>query len=106
MEPVIGLCLFDGQALLINGARTLRELCVDGIKADRDSCKTLLERSIGIVTALNPVIGYDKSTELAALAMKTGKGILQLVREKKVLTEAQIKKVLDPKAMTGARRRE
>ncbi len=104
MEPVIALCLYEGQTLLLNGARTLRELCVVGIKADRNSCKTLLERSIGIVTALNPVIGYDKSTELAAEAMKTGKGILEIIREKKVLTEAQIKKVLDPKAMTGSRR--
>ena len=106
MEPVIALCILEGQTLFINGARTLRELCVRGIKADRDACRTLLERSIGIVTALNPVIGYDRSTELAAEAMKTGKGILELVREKKVLTEAQIRKVLDPRAMTGSRKRE
>jgi aspartate ammonia-lyase len=106
MEPVIALCILEGQSLFINGARTLRELCVKGIKADRDSCRTLLERSIGIVTALNPVIGYDRSTELAAEAMRTGKGILELVREKKVLTEAQIRKVLDPRAMTGSRKRE
>ena len=106
MEPVIALCLYEGQTLLLNGARTLRELCIVGIKADRNACKTLLERSIGIVTALNPVIGYDRATELAAEAMRTGQGILELVREKKVLTEAQIKKVLDPRAMTGARRRE
>jgi aspartate ammonia-lyase len=52
------------------------------------------------------VIGYDRSTELAAEAMRTGKGILELVREKKVLTEAQIRKVLDPRAMTGSRKRE
>jgi aspartate ammonia-lyase len=104
MEPVIALCILEGQSLFINGARTLRELCVKGIKADRDSCRTLLERSIGIVTALNPVIGYDRSTELAAEAMRTGKGILELVREKKVLSEAQIRKVLDPRAMVGTRR--
>jgi len=78
---------------------------VNGIQADRDACRIFLERSIGIVTALNPVIGYERSTELAAEAMKTGKGILEIVREKKVLTEAQIKKVLDPKAMVGNRRR-
>jgi aspartate ammonia-lyase len=55
------------------------------------------------VTALNPVIGYDKSTELAAEAMKTGRGIMELVREKKVLTEEQIAEVLNPAAMTGQR---
>jgi aspartate ammonia-lyase len=104
MEPVIALCILEGQTLFLNGARTLRELCINGIKADRNACKTLLERSIGIVTALNPVIGYERATELAAEAMQTGKGILELVREKKVLTEAQIRKVLDPKTMTGSRR--
>jgi aspartate ammonia-lyase len=60
-----------------------------------------VEYSVGTVTALNPVIGYERATELAAEAMKTGRGILELVREKKVLTEDQIAKVLDPAAMTG-----
>jgi len=105
MEPVIALCILEGQTLFLNGARTLRELCIDGIKADRDACRVFLERSIGIVTALNPVIGYDRATDLAAEAMKTGKGILELVREKKVLSEAEIRKVLDPRSMTGTRRR-
>jgi aspartate ammonia-lyase len=59
--------------------------------------------SIGTVTALNPVIGYDKATALATEAMKTGKGIMELVREKKVLTEKQIADVMNPAAMTGQR---
>ena len=79
----------------------MREQCVEGITANPGVCKHYVEYSIGTVTALNPVIGYDRSTELAAEAMKTGRGILELVREKKVLTEEQIKKVLDPAAMTG-----
>jgi len=60
-----------------------------------------VDYSIGTVTALNPVIGYERATELATEAMKTGKGILELLREKKILTEAQIAAVLDPAAMTG-----
>ncbi len=104
MEPVIALCILDGQTLFINGARTLRERCVEGIEADREACRAFLERSIGIVTALNPVIGYERATQLAGEAMKTGKGILELVRKKRVLTEAQIRKVLDPRAMVGTRR--
>jgi aspartate ammonia-lyase len=64
-----------------------------------------VEYSIGTVTALNPVIGYERSTELAAEAMKTGRGIMELVREKKILTEQQIAQVLDPVAMTGQARR-
>jgi aspartate ammonia-lyase len=100
-EPVIAACIFEAQTMFINAARTLRVHCVDGITANRDVCAHYVDYSIGTVTALNPVIGYDRSTELAAEAMRTGRGILDLIREKKVLTEAQIAAVLDPVAMTG-----
>ncbi len=100
-EPVIAACIFEAQTLLINAARTLRVYCVEGITANRDVCARYVDFSIGTVTALNPVIGYERSTELAAEAMRTGRGILDLVREKRVLTDAQIAAVLDPVAMTG-----
>ena len=100
-EPVIAACIFEAQTLFINAARTLREHCVEGITANPEVCRHYVDYSIGTVTALNPVIGYDRSTELAAEAMKTGRGILELVREKKILTEQQIAEVLDPMAMTG-----
>jgi len=105
MEPVIAACLLEGQTLLYNAARTLRERCVSGITANEDVCRFLLERCIGTVTALNPVIGYEKATELAAEALRTGKGILELVREKKILTEEQLTRTLDPATMTGTVRR-
>jgi aspartate ammonia-lyase len=60
-----------------------------------------VDYSIGTVTALNPVIGYDRSSELAREAMKSGRGILELIREKQVLSEDEIERVLDPAAMTG-----
>ena len=60
-----------------------------------------METTVGIVTALNPVLGYEKATELAAEAYKSGKGILEIIREKKVLTEAQIKDLLDPVKLTN-----
>ncbi len=104
MEPVIAACLLEGQTLLRNASQTLRENCIDGITANEDVCKMFLERSIGTVTALNPVIGYDKATELAAEALRTGKGIVELVREKRILSEEQLAKVLDPASMTGLRR--
>ena len=100
-EPVIAACIFEAQTMFMNAARTLRVHCIDGITANPEVCKHYVDYSIGTVTALNPVIGYDRSTELAAEAMKTGRGILELIREKKILTEEQIKKVLDPAAMTG-----
>src|ERR671912_917607 len=76
-EPVIAACIFEAQTLFINAARTLREHCVEGITANRDVCARYVDFSIGTVTALNPVIGYERATELAAEAMRTGKGIIE-----------------------------
>jgi aspartate ammonia-lyase len=100
-EPVIAACLFEAQTMFINAAHTLRTQCVDGITANTDVCRHYVEYSIGTVTALNPVIGYEKATELATEAMRTGRGILELVRERRILSEQQIARVLDPLAMTG-----
>jgi len=75
--------------------------CVDGITANEKITQKYIDQSVGIVTALNPVLGYEKTTELAKEALETGKGILELIREKKLLTEDQIKELLDPKKMTG-----
>jgi aspartate ammonia-lyase len=100
-EPVIAACIFEAQTMFINAADTLRVHCVDGITANADVCRRYVEYSIGTVTALNPIIGYDRSTELAAEAMRTRRGILELVREKHILTESQIAEIFDPVAMTG-----
>ena len=102
MEPIIAYCILESQTMFINAADTLRQHCVEGITANSDVCRKYVEHSIGVVTALNPLLGYDTATQLAAEAMKTGKGIVQLVREKKLLSEEQIATVLDPKVMTGA----
>lgn len=87
MEPMIAHSILESQTMLNNASQTLREHCVAGVKANRDVCLRFVERSIGIVTALNPLIGYEKATELAAEALRTGKGIGDLVREKKLLDE-------------------
>ena len=100
-EPVIAAAIFESQTLFVNAANTLRKHCVEGITANADVCKHYVESSIGTVTALNPVIGYDKATELAAEAMKTGEGILELVRDKHILTDEQIDEILSPAALTG-----
>jgi aspartate ammonia-lyase len=103
-EPVIAAVIFESQTLLRNAARTLREFCVEGITANPEVLKHYIDSSIGTVTALNPVIGYDKATELAAEALETGEGIIELVREKKILTEQQLDEILDPAALTGSGR--
>jgi len=104
MEPVIAACIFESQKLFINAAASLRTNCINGITANKDACRKLVEQSIGIVTALNPVLGYETATELAAEALRSGKGVVDLVREKKLLSEAQIRSVLDPRKMAGTAR--
>jgi aspartate ammonia-lyase len=100
-EPLEAIAILESQRLLTNAMRTLREKCVDGITVNRDTLEAYIQRTVGIVTALNPVIGYDRATELAAEAYRTNKGILEIVREQKILTEAQIEDILDPSALTG-----
>ena len=93
MEPVIAACLLESQTLLRNGARTLRDKCVAGITANEDVCRILLEGASGPATALNPVIGYEKANGAARESPRTGKGIVELVREEKLLTEEEMARV-------------
>jgi aspartate ammonia-lyase len=100
-EPLNGLAPIESQALLYNVSMMFRTKCIDGITVNEKVLEHYLETTVGIVTALNPVIGYDKATELASEAYKSGKGILEVIREKKILTEAQIKDLLDPIKLTN-----
>src|SRR4051812_26184892 len=100
-EPVEGLAMIESQHLLFTTSQLFRTKCVDGIKVNEKVLAHYMETTVGIVTALNPVLGYEKSTELAQEAYKSGKGILEIIREKKVLTEAQIKDLLDPVKLTN-----
>jgi hypothetical protein len=98
---VIAACIFEAQTMFANAIRTLREHCIEGITANPDVCLHNVNYSIGTVTALNPVIGYERASELAAEAARTGRGILELVREKAILSEKQLGEVLDPMTMTA-----
>jgi len=100
-EPVEAIALFESQGLLYKSLPLFRKNCVEGITANKEILQKYIERSVGIVTALNPVLGYDKTTELAKEALQSGKGIIELIREKHLLTEDQIKKLLDPATLTG-----
>jgi aspartate ammonia-lyase len=100
-EPVVAVAIMESQSLLTKMMPLVRKQCIEGITANEAVLKNYINRSVGIVTALNPVLGYEKTTELAKEALQSGKGILELIREKKLLTEDQIKKLMDPAAMTG-----
>ena len=103
-EPVEGVAMMESQHLLHNTSKTFRTKCVDGITLNEKVLARYLETTVGIVTALNPVLGYDKATELAAEAYKSGKGILEVIREKKILTEQQIADLLDPVKLSNLHR--
>ena len=93
--------MLESQQLLMNGAMTMRDKCVAGITVNEKVLARIMETTVGTVTALVPVLGYDKATELADEAYKSGKGLLEVVREKKVLTDAQIRELLDPAKLTN-----
>jgi len=100
-EPLAGLAVIESQNLLYRTSYAFRTKCIDGITVNESTLKRYMETTVGIVTALNPVVGYEKATELAAEAYKSGKGILEVIREKKVLTEKQIAELLDPAKLTN-----
>ena len=100
-EPIEGLAVIESQDLLNNTSKLLRTKCVDGITIDEKQLAHYMETTVGIVTALNPILGYEKATELAQEAYSSGKGILEIIREQHILTEAQIKDLLDPAKLTG-----
>ncbi len=100
-EPLNGLAPMESQHLLFNVSKLFRTKCVDGITVNEAQLKHYMETTVGIVTALNPIIGYEKATELAQEAYKSGKGIIEVIREKKILTDAQIADLLDPAKLTN-----
>jgi len=100
-EPLEGLAIIESQNLLYRTSYAFRTKCIDGITVNEKTLQHYMETTVGIVTALNPVLGYEKATELAAEAYKTNKGILEIIREKRILTEQQIKELLDPVKLTG-----
>jgi aspartate ammonia-lyase len=102
-EPVIAFNIFQSVAMLTQAAIVLRERCVVGITANREHIRQLVERSIGIVTALVPYIGYDRASAVAREAQRTGRGVYELVLEKEWLSRDRLDEILSPDAMTRPR---
>ncbi len=102
MEPVIAQCILESQTWLINAMNTLRTKCIDGITVNADHCYEMVKHSIGIVTALNPYIGYKTSTKVAKEALETGRSVYDLVLEHGYMTKEKLDEALDPKAMTAS----
>lgn len=99
MEPVIVFSLFESIEMLKNGMETLSYRCIKGISANEKHCREMVENSIGLVTALNPYIGYEASSIVAAEALQTGRSVYELVLEKNLMTQNQLEQVLLPENM-------
>jgi len=98
-EPVIAQSIFESIEMLKNGMDTLRIRCVDGIVADEAQCRKSVERSLALVTALVPVLGYEICSTLAKEAMATGQSVYALVLEKELLPKGDLEEVLKPENM-------
>ncbi len=102
-EPVIAYRLLRGIDMLRNACIVLRERCVTGITANADRMRYFVEHSIGIVTALVPVLGYDVATDIAKSALASGRGVFDLVLERQLLSREQLDEILNPAMMTAPR---
>ena len=103
MEPVILFNLYRNIDLLTNGCRTLTRRCVSGITANREICRQYVERSVGLVTALTPTIGYERAARLAREALESGRGIAELAVEQGLMSAEELEELLSPEKMTGPR---
>ena len=99
-EPVAFYSLFQSIDLLRNAVDTLRINCIEGITANKERCRELLDQSVGMVTALNPYIGYTASAKIAKEALRTGRPLRDLILENNILTEEQLEQIMDPYRLT------
>jgi aspartate ammonia-lyase len=100
-EPVIAYRLLRSIETLENGCKVLRERCVVGITPNPSRMREFVEQSIGIVTALVPIIGYEQATSVAKEALESGKGVYEIVTARGLMTRQQLDRALDPESMTG-----
>jgi fumarate hydratase class II len=100
MMPVIAYNLLQSIEILAQASQMLADKCVAGLEPDRERCREMVEKSLAMVTALAPKIGYDEAAALAKEAFETGRTVRELATEKKVLPPDELDKVLDPRSQT------
>jgi aspartate ammonia-lyase len=100
MMPVIAYDLLQSIEILANGSRVLSERCVSGITADRERCYSYADRSLMVVTAITPHVGYDNAAKVAKKAIAENKSVREVILEEKILPKEKVDEVLDLKKMT------
>ena len=103
-EPVIAFNILESTRIMTRAMNTLADRCIAGITLNEDVLEDYLRRSIGIVTALVPVLGYSASTEVAEEALRTGRPVAELVLERELLDEKRLAGLLSPASMTAPHR--
>lgn len=101
--PIIAHSMFESIEVLKNGMFTLKHRCIDGITANADHCRLMVQQSIGLITALNPVLGYETANALAKEALASNRGVYELVLERGLMTQAQLDELLKPENMIRPR---
>jgi len=104
MEPLIAYKLLESIRLLTQAMTMLETRCVRGITANAERCRQMVEQSIGIITAVNPFIGYENATRIAKAALESGRGVLDLIREEELMSEEALQDLLTPSNMIRPRR--
>jgi fumarate hydratase class II len=97
--PLMAHCLHESIHCLANGSRVFAERCVDGLEADEARCRELVDKSLMLVTALNPHIGYDQAASVAKEALATGRTLREIVLERKLMEASALDQALDPTSM-------
>ncbi|SFE30022.1 aspartate ammonia-lyase [Alteribacillus iranensis] len=100
MEPVLVFNLLQSLSVLQNGLNVFREHAVNGITANVERCKELVEKSVGIITAINPHVGYETASRIAKEAIETGRSVREICLERGILSEEELDEILDAKEMT------
>ena len=99
MEPVLVRAIFESMEMLVNGMATLKERCIDGITANVEHCKEMVLNSIGIVTAVNPTLGYEASSRIAKRALAENRSVYDLILEEGLLSKEKLDEILSPERM-------
>jgi aspartate ammonia-lyase len=100
MEPVLAFNLLQSISIMTNAFRVVRTFCVEGITANAERMKAYVDNSVGVITAINPHVGYETAAKIAREANVSGKPVRELILRDKVLTKEQLDAILDPFEMT------
>src|SRR6056297_2548470 len=100
MLPILIFNLIQSIEMLKNGVKTFTEKCIKGITANRERCKSLVDSSVGIITAINPHVGYEAAARIAKEALNTGKSVKDIILEQGILSEEELEEILNPYEMT------